>query len=489
MEIKVTNLAYIPKCLLGRQGLNELKAQLTIYPRTFKDEFKEVICYEETADSLGIPYTYATQRFPHFSFLDQRSYGLKQQGIYPTPDPNHPKAPEHQAEYMEKVLEALKKYSNLFFKADTGVGKTYIGLNAAIKLGRRTLIIVPKSDLAKQWYEDLTVVIGVPKEVVCFYDKDNKKTEGKDFVISTIQSMHKDVESQEFLDSFGMVIFDEMHGTGGEKYSNVLKMFPSKYKLGLTATEDRLDGAQDVYLSHFGFNKIEAKLKPVPIHVTAIIDDSVKTACYPEKVNGKITRWVESAKVNQISRMVASKSRFELIISLIKKQYDEGNNILVLSDHILYLQHVNKALQDLGIKDSYLFVGQYYDLNPLPPLDKLGKLEKYIKSKKSIKIEEKKDILKTARVICASYGVFKEGISVPRLNVGVDITPRSECEQVLGRVRRIYDGKECSYWYTLVDKNNDFAVRSYQSRLDEYLRLADSVKVIDASSRTVTKLK
>jgi superfamily II DNA or RNA helicase len=489
MEIKVTNLAYIPKLYLGLQGLNNLKAQLTIYPRTYKDEFKEVICYEENANSLGIPYAYAKQCFPHFIFSDQRSIGLAHQDKYPTPNPNHPKAPENQAQYMIEVFESLKTYNNLFFKADTGVGKTYIALNASIQLGRRTLIIVPKTDLAKQWYEDLTLVIGVPKEVVCFYDKDNKKTDGKDFVIANIQSMYKDVETQEFLDSFGMVIFDEMHATGGEKYSNVLKMFPAKYILGLTATEDRLDGAQDVYLNHFGFNRIEAKLKPVPVHVTAIVDYSVGTAFYPEKVNGKIKRWVESAKVKQVSKMVASKTRFDIIISLIKKQYEQGYNILVLADHIIYLQHINKTLKDIGLKDTHLFVGQYYDLYPLPPLDKIGTMEKYIKSKKSIKLEEKKDILKSARVILASYGVFKEGISVPRLDVGIDVTPRSECEQSIGRVRRKYDGKNCCYWYTIVDANNDFAMRLYDSRLKEYLRLAETVKVIDANTRLVKKLK
>jgi superfamily II DNA or RNA helicase len=489
MEIKVTNLAYIPKLHLGRQGLNNIKAQLTIYPRTFKDEFKEVLCYEETTDSLGIPYAYAKQCFPHFYYRDERSLGLAQQAVYPTPDPNHPKAPENQAQYMGEVYEALKEYNNLFFKADTGVGKTYIGLNAVIKLGRRTLIIVPKSDLAKQWYEDLVLVIGVPKEVVCFYDKDNKKTEGKDFVIATIQSMHKDVESQEFLDSFGAIIFDEMHGTGGEKYSNVLKMFPAKYKLGLTATEDRLDGAQDVYLNHFGFNRIEAKLKPVPVHVTVIYDDSVKTAFYPEVINGKVRKWIECAKVKQIARMVASKPRFDTIVALIKKQYEQGHNILVLSDHILYLQHVNKALKELGLEETHLFVGQYYDLDPLPPLDKIGTMDKYSKSKKNIKLDEKKEILKSARVILASYGVFKEGISVPRLNVGIDITPRSECEQSLGRVRRKYEGKDYCYWYTIVDTNNDFAMRSFDSRLGEYIRLAETVKGIDANTRVVTRIK
>lgn len=489
MEIKVSNLAYIPKFSLGRQGLNNLKAQLTIYPRTFKDEFKEVTCYEERDDSIGIPYAYAKACFPHFSFKEVLSDGLPHSKAHPCPNPDHPQAPEDQKYYMEQVLEGLKKHRNLFFKADTGVGKTFIGLNAAIKLGRRTLVIVPKSDLAKQWVDDLTKVIGVDADVVCIYDKDNKKTDNKDFVIATIQSIHKDKESKEFIESFGVVIFDEMHGTAGEKYSKVLKMFPSKYKLGLTATESRLDGAQDVYLNHFGFNRIEAKLESLPIHVTAILDDSVNTARYPEKVNGVITNWVEQTKASQIARMVASPKRLKLIVSLIKKQYENSHNILVLSDHVLYLQYVQEALRTAGVEDVGLFVGQYYDIKNLPPIDKIGKLNKYAKVKKNVTSEERKAILKTSRVICATYGVFKEGISVPRLDVGIDITPRSETIQTLGRVRRKAAGKSVAHWYTIVDKNNAFSMRSYETRMQEYLQKAETVREIDANTLSVKRYK
>ena len=487
--VTVTNLAHIPKRYLGKSGVVELKTQLTVYPRTFKDEFKEVASYEESETTIGIPEVYARSNFPHFSFTNKKSNGLPQQGKYPTPDPNHPKAPKDQAYYLKLVYTYLKENEFLFFKADTGVGKTFISLNAAIKLGRRTIIIVPKSDLAKQWYEDLTKTIGVPEEVVCIYDKDNKKTEGKDFVIATIQSMHKGLEDKEFYASFGTIILDELHNFAAEQFSKTLKMFTAKYRLGLTATEKRGDGAQDVYLVHFGHHVIEAKLKPLPIHVTAIIHNGVKTACYPKKYNGQIVEWVELTKAGQIARMVADKSRFDMIIALITKQYELGHNILVTGDHVMYLQHIVKALRDKGIENSHYFVGQYYDLDPLPSLQNLGKLAKYSKNKKTMDPKEKKQILSHGRVICATYGVFKEGVSETRLNVGIDVTPISTAEQVNGRVRRMHKGKDCAFWFTIVDGQNDFALRSYKARLQEYMRLAETVKEYDCDTGTINKLK
>jgi hypothetical protein len=205
--------------------------------------------------------------------------------------------------------------------------------------------------------------------------------------------------------------------------------------------------------------------------------------------NGKIIDWIEAKRSSQIAKMVSSKSRFDMIIALITKQYNKGHNILVLGDHVLYLQHIVKTLRDSGISNSHYFVGQYYDMDPLPPLEKLGKLEKFAKYKKTMKSDVKKDILRNARVLCATYGTFKEGISETRLDMGIDVTPRSDFEQSGGRVRRIHEGKTCSYWYSIVDTQNAFASRAYNSRLEEYMRLAETVKIYDPDTGTIRKIK
>ena len=78
-------------------------------------------------------------------------------------------------------------------------------------------------------------------------------------------------------------------------------------------------------------------------------------------------------------------------------------------------------------------------------------------------------ILEHSQLIFATYGMIKEGVDIPRLDGGIDATPRSDATQLIGRLRRPHVGKKSpALWVTLVDANCDRSLRYYQQRLVEY---------------------
>ena len=65
------------------------------------------------------------------------------------------------------------------------------------------------------------------------------------------------------------------------------------------------------------------------------------------------------------------------------------------------------------------------------------------------------------------------GVDVPWLDAGIDLTPRTEPEQVLGRVRRQYDGKKMAHWFSPVDKGFSRIIENINSaRLKAYTAIA-----------------
>ena len=76
--------------------------------------------------------------------------------------------------------------------------------------------------------------------------------------------------------------------------------------------------------------------------------------------------------------------------------------------------------------------------------------------------------MNTARVIFATYGMFSKGVDLPRLSAGIDCTPRSQAQQVHGRILRKHPGKLSPIWMTCLDINSYRTNYQFAQRIDEY---------------------
>ena len=139
----------------------------------------------------------------------------------------------------------------------TGSGKTVVGARAIADVAERTLILVPTIDLLKQWERALQDAIGAgPDHVKLGFPGDDGSTqlrllpwEPTDILISTYSGATRHLDQ---LHHFGLLIFDEAHHLPAPIFKTIAEHASAPYRLGLTATPSRYDGAERDLLTLIG---------------------------------------------------------------------------------------------------------------------------------------------------------------------------------------------------------------------------------------------
>jgi superfamily II DNA or RNA helicase len=117
----------------------------------------------------------------------------------------------------------------------TGAGKSWLAAMAIDKKRRDTLVIAPTLDLVRQWYDLLRSSFGQPVGVVGGGEHDVKP-----LTVSTYDSAYMHMEH--LGNRFGMVVFDECHHLPSESYALAARFCLAPFRLGLSATPERVDG-------------------------------------------------------------------------------------------------------------------------------------------------------------------------------------------------------------------------------------------------------
>lgn len=447
----ISGLAYVPIACLAR--VDRLRSRLVVYPRQFDDRtpVQPIQLFDTgTPGHIGLPIDWALNEFPSISFTDRTSIG---EACYHNrlPDFRHPLAPAGQGEFASDLLRACRDHYAVFAKGSTGVGKTVVALATAATLGRRTLAIVQTSFLAGQWKERIQEHLGVPADDIGLI-RSGKCDFEHPFNIVIAKSLSMRDYPIEFYTSHGTVIYDELHRFGAPLFSTTVGIFTSRYKIGLTATGKRKDGLEKVFIYYFGQPKVISRQEAVPCTVNVLSHKA------------RIPQWCK--RPNDIAHAVKSdEPRNWLIVKVISRLFREGRNILVIGDSVEHLQHLQEMCEGAGIPpvSTGLFVGQRYT-GELRRSDK-GQM---VPAKMTVKPKELERIRKDSRVIFATYGMMKEGADIPRLDAGIDVSPRADGEQVIGRIRRVFGGKTKAIWYTLADMGHPVAERYTRSRIKDY---------------------
>lgn len=145
--------------------------------------------------------------------------------------------------------EAFQKWTENALKgiavAPTGVGKTTYALFCMQTIRKKTIIIVPTIILMKQWKEEIMKQLQVPEEKIGFIGDGHR--EDKPITIAVINSVR-----EEDLSRFYMVICDEIHRYGS--IENIKPLMNSNFtvKLGITATLERQDNAEELLKQYIG---------------------------------------------------------------------------------------------------------------------------------------------------------------------------------------------------------------------------------------------
>ncbi len=129
----------------------------------------------------------------------------------------------------------------------TGAGKTVLALMATARLGLRTLVVVPTIELLYQWREAMIERLGVAKQHVGILGDGQRAV--RPITISTYASA---AMPEAPIAGTGLLICDEAHHLPSPSYSAIPARCGAPYRLGITATPERSDGAENALYQLLG---------------------------------------------------------------------------------------------------------------------------------------------------------------------------------------------------------------------------------------------
>ena len=120
------------------------------------------------------------------------------------------------------------------FVLPTAAGKTYIALKAISLLKTQTLIVVPTLDLLDQWRKRVAEYLNVEAGAVGGGENTVKMV-----TVSTYYSAY--LQAEVLGNRFMLLVFDEVHHLASPSYMQIAEMYIAPYRMGLTATYERVD--------------------------------------------------------------------------------------------------------------------------------------------------------------------------------------------------------------------------------------------------------
>ena len=301
-----------------------------------------------------------------------------------------------------RVLEELRGRGGALMSLPTGYGKTTVALWIASQLGRKVLVLVDRQPLREQWAERVAQFL--PGASVSFVQGKTVDTSG-DVVVAMLQTLLARGHPPETFAACGLLIVDECHHIGAEKFSTVMFSLCLPYVLGLSATPDRADGLGRVVTWFLGDAVVKVKRTDQRDVVVRFVPYTCAAYARPAP---QVTRNGESvvshAKV--INALADDPVRTALVSRIVVDLAREGREVLVVSDRRRQCTAIAEAARAEGVDAQTFFGGD--------------------KSKRAPE----------SRVVVGTYGLLAEGVDVPRLNALVMATPRKTVEQTCGRILR-----------------------------------------------------
>jgi len=120
----------------------------------------------------------------------------------------------------------------------TGAGKTVVAYHALAEAPVRALVIVPTIELLRQWRSGLIETAGVPADEVGVVGGGERTVRA-----ITVMTYDSAAMPRRRLAEFGLLIVDEVHHLPAPTYRAIAEKAAAPWRLGLSATPERSDGA------------------------------------------------------------------------------------------------------------------------------------------------------------------------------------------------------------------------------------------------------
>lgn len=329
-------------------------------------------------------------------------------------------------DYQIEAIKTMQNNNQGIINIATAGGKTYttICFLKTIKSNFTALIVVPTIDLKLQWQKEILA---------------NSVSLEKNMDVLTYQSL-KFVNS-----AYDIVIFDECHHLPAKSLYNLAQSAGNCRMYGLTATAFRSDGEDDRMFASLG-NIIHVSDSKALIELGYLTNFEVKLVKY--RNSEKLERWDTYSDVyNKV--VVDSVDRNSQIINCAISHVN-NQSVLILVDKIEHGTQLVNLIKKLYQELSVVFVNG------------------------TIKKKEREEILNNCnkgvyQIIIASK-IYTEGINVPRLGTLILASSGKSSVKIvqsIGRVLRLFEGKQSATIYDIID-DCKYLVKHSNERLKLY---------------------
>ncbi|WKV32843.1 putative DNA helicase [Vibrio phage vB_VhaS_R21Y] len=333
---------------------------------------------------------------------------------------------DNQRTFIRQGEALLAAGESFIGKAPTGFGKMAVSMPLIAKAATTTLIIIHKEDLETQWRDHFKKFLGLKDSEIGLIKGNICRVRGKKVVIGYVQSLCKEDRYPPYVyNYFGLVIPDEVHKMGAAEFSQAAWLFSAFQWMGLSATPRRKDGRTILLEAFIG----EVKINIEQIQLVPKIIQAYTAWQVP-----RVPRWNKDKGCNEmvymphkpgrtsgvVKHMRDDENRNGIICDFVAKAYQHGRYTIIFAEHKDHLKTLENMLVLYGVNRKD--IGYY-----------IGGLS-----------EKKREEVKKKRVALATYAMTESATDNPIWSTAVMATPRSDVNQILGRILRLHPTKCCA---------------------------------------------
>ena len=340
-------------CPLSAVDEERIKEMLTVHAVPYRGEPEEIELFEYRDDYIGVPRAWGIDRK---DWLVGAEYSIFDGAV--SPWATWPKITflegggfwDGQDKAIRTIAYKLEQGwpNGCLLEAPPGTGKTLMALAVARRLRTPTLVLVHKDDLARQWQETARKFFGVS----CGHVQGDK-LDYQDHVVTTASTQtlysRRDSLPDEFWRHFGFVIFDEGHRYPARTFERVMRMFPARYRLAVSATWRRGDRLERIWGWHVGGMGHR-------LQVTRLVGTFVQPKWETRKIDDFFCTKEDIDRGRWITAIARDPTYNEWLAEQVLAGAGEGRKVLLVSDRVRQLEEIQTRIAESSYK---ITVGMY----------------------------------------------------------------------------------------------------------------------------------
>lgn len=313
-------------------------------------------------------------------------------------------------------------------------GKSFMLANILTKLNTKTLIIAHLSQLTKQLAKEIEDVLGTKPTIL---DKDTKEL--GDINIATSQLISKNPDLWYLIKKgIGCIVIDEAETLASLSTLRIVQRAHAKYHIFISATFTRSVDQRTEALIDFAGNNVFTLKNPALLKPQVIAIQCQETFTAP--MDTKIYNLARG-------RFYKKDSIADKVVKVTLASLKKNRQVLIACDIVEMQNKLKALLEDSGVGAECINSS----------------------TKESRRTEAMNEFNEGKIKVLIGFGTLNAGLSIPRISTIIRVaTPssREKLEQLIGRARRDFDGKDGAFVIDLMFNgfNNDSRLALYKKK-------------------------